>query len=232
MNPKSCLLLSSLLSIVLHSPLSSLAASNDSLAESGSTQLPIEAKGPESLAVWSGGALLIVQYRFSDSPVFSSFDREGKLISQFTFTIPEARVNTVFDRSFARGFDGSVAIVGSAYTADSRGTSYLAWVSPDGMNQNIVRLSPFHAWAVTVAADGAIWVAGDEKKVGQEPDLSQSVIRRYDKTGKLLGSYIPWSNLHVDAQRSPAEESILVSSKERVGWYSRFQNVSARHDQV
>jgi hypothetical protein len=202
---------------------SGLAAPGDDLKEGGSTQLSIEALGSDAFGVWSGGALLVVKDRFSGAPTFSAFDREGKLISQFTFTIPEARVHIVFDHDFARGADGSLAIVGSAYTADSRGTTFLARVSPDGANQTIVRLSPFDPRAVTVAMDGTIWVAGFERtEQGQEPDLSQNVIRRYDKTGKLVGSYIPWSSLQVDGRRRPTDDSILVSSKDRVGWYSPF----------
>lgn len=201
---------------------SGLAAPGDDLKESGSTQFPIELAW-DSFAVWSGGAFLMVQNRFSDAPVFSAFDREGKLISQFTLTIPEARVHIVLDRAFARGTDGSLAIVGSAFSADSRGTGYFAWVSPDGRSQSVVRLAPFIPRAVTIAWDGTIWVAGyEETEENQEPDQAQHVIRRYDKTGKLLGSYVPWSSLHVDPHRRPAEDSILVSSIDRVGWYSPF----------
>jgi hypothetical protein len=222
---KLFLLFSGLLFMAFIGELCDLAAAGDALAlaERGSTQLSSPALGPDTTAVWSGGALVVVQGRFSGSPTFSTFDREGGLISKQTFTIPEGRVHAVFDHDFARGVDGSLAIVGLGYTADSRGTTFLARVSPDGTNQTIVRLSPFVPRAVTVAVDGTIWVAGFERtEEGQEPDLSQDVIRSYDKTGKLIGSYVPWSSLQVDFHNRPAEDSILVSSKDRVAWYSPF----------
>jgi hypothetical protein len=75
---------------------------------------------------------------------------------------------------------------------------------------------------VTIAADGTIWIAGDERwEPGMAVDRSQDLIRHYDKTGKLLGSFIPWSSLaSATDPKPPSYDSLLVSSKDRVGWYS------------
>ena len=197
------------------------AGTPDELTVKGSTEVPF-AVSTDTHAVWSGGALLVAQDRFSGAPVFQVFDREGKQLSQFTFTMSGAGLINIYDHSFARGLDGSLAIIGSAYSGDSRGAAFLAWVSSDGQEQVVVRTSPFIPRALTVASDGTIWVAGKEEKVpGEEPDRSQHVIRHYDKTGKMLGSFISWSSLGIEPHTlHPAENSILISSRDRIGWYS------------
>jgi hypothetical protein len=74
---------------------------------------------------------------------------------------------------------------------------------------------------VTLASDGTIWVAGHDSNPQQkEQDYSQHLIRRYDKTGKLLGSFIPYSSLITDPPTLPYVHSVLLSLKDRVGWYS------------
>jgi hypothetical protein len=174
----------------------------------------------ETFAVWSGGAFVFVQHRLSGAPDFQIFDRNGKQISQFTFRIPGATVINIYDHSVALGADSSLAIVGTAYTDDSKGGMFLAWVSPDRQQQTIVRTSPFFPKAVTMAADGTIWVAGYEPKPHRDYDYNQNLIRRYDKTGKLLGSFIPWSSLGTTPRPIPAVDSVLLTATDRVGWYS------------
>lgn len=195
--------------------------SSDLLTPSGSTTIPFSF-GQGTFARWSGGTLVVVQDRFSRAPTFRVFDREGREISRHTFTIPDAAHINAY--AFARGGDGSLVVGGTAFTRDSRGASFLAWVSQDRSAQTTIRTSPFVISAVTVAADGTIWVAGHRKRnSADEPwDYTQHLIRRYDKTGKLLGSYVPWSSLEAPVPRTspPDNLSQLVSSADRVGWYS------------
>jgi hypothetical protein len=114
-----------------------------------------------------------------------------------------------------------MAIVGTAYTDDSRGGIFAAWVSRDRQEQTIIRTNPFFPEAVTLASDGTIWVAGrNSDPQHKERDYSQNLIRRYDKTGKLLGSFIPWSTLGADPHTVPSAHSVLVPLKDGVGWYS------------
>src|SRR5713101_131721 len=161
----------------------------DALTPTGSAQMPLTIN-KDRIAVWSGGALVFVQDRFSDAPIFRILDRNGAQLSEFRFSIPGAVLINIYDNSVARGSDGALAIVGTAYSDDSRGSMFVAWVSPDGQQQTIIRTNPFFPEAVTLASDGTIWIAGQEGR-----DYSRPLIRRYDKTGKLLGSFIPWSRL-------------------------------------
>lgn len=196
-------------------------ASSDLLTPAGSTTVPFRF-GSGTLGIWSGGALAVVQDRFSRAPTFRIFDRTGREISRHLFTIPEAaHINSY---AFAHGWDGTLVVGGTAFTSDGRGTNFLAWVSPDRSEQTIIRTSPFVVSAVTVAADGTIWVAGHRKRISAaEPwDYTQPLLRRYDRTGKLLGTSVPWSSLEAPAARTlpPDNLSQLVSSADRVGWYS------------
>jgi hypothetical protein len=201
--------------------LGGLAASTVQLMPEGTTTIPFSFVR-DTLGVWSGGALLVAQDRLSAAPTFRVFDHDGVEVSRHTFTIPEATHINAY--SFARGWDGSLVVGGSAFTNESRSASFVAWVSPDRQEQTVVRTSPFVVSAVTVAADGTIWVAGHRKRTAadEEWDYSEPLIRRYDKTGKLLGSFIPWSSLQPPLGIQPPDmRSLLVSSPDRIGWYSR-----------
>jgi hypothetical protein len=195
------------------------SATVKALTPTGATQMPF-ALAFETFAVWSNGAFVFVQDRLSGAPRFQFFDREGKQVSQFTFSIPGASLINIYDHSVALGLDASLAIVGTAYTDDSKGGMFVAWVSPDRQEQTIIRTSPFFPKAVALASDGTIWVAGYEPKPHRDYDYSQHLIRRYDKTGKLLGSFIPWSSLGTTPRPVPAVDSVLLTTKDRVGWYS------------
>jgi hypothetical protein len=184
----------------------------------GRMEIPFQFVSHSTDAVWSSGTLLELEDRPSSAPVFRTWDRAGKLLSEMTFTFPDASHINIYSNSFARGADGSLAIIGSADTNDVGEILFLAWVSSDG-HQTIVRLSDFFPHATTIAADGTIWVAGANGSA--QDGQVQNLIRRYDKTGMLLGSFVPWSTrLTPHKSLPPAVRSVLVSSKDRVGWYS------------
>lgn len=195
------------------------------LKQTRSANGPMEGNG-QPVGNWSGGSLVLVSDARSSAPVFRAFDRNGQQIGELTFTLPGASLINIYSGVFARGFDGSFAISGSAYTADSRGTAFLAWVSAGGRRQTVIRTPPFIADAVTMAHDGTIWAAGFEH--GKMHSGDYDVIRRFDRSGKLIGSAIPRSSLPVvDHKRfvEPAVYSYLASSRDRVGWYSEAAGI-------
>ena len=187
----------------------------NALVSGGRTEIPFQFVSRSTDAAWSSGTLLELEDRFSSAPIFRTWDRAGKLLSEITFTFPGAYHINIYSNSFARGADGSLAIIGTADTNDAGGIRFLACVSPDGQ-QTIVRLSDFFPYSATIAADGTIWVAGANGSA--QHGTLQNLIRRYDKTGALLGSFIPWST--PQKILPPPVRSVLVSSKDRVGWYS------------
>lgn len=191
------------------------------LAQAGKTQIPYVLPGRPG--IWSGGAFVTVDDN-NGLPLIRAVNKGGELVSQIEFTIPGARSASVFSGMFARGFDGSFVLAGGAYADDDRAAAFLAWLSADGQRQTIVRPYPFIPSVVTMAADGSIWAAGREVQEDdrnlEKPDYN--IVRRYDRTGRLLGSFISRSSLQLKpGSLSPGEYSYLVASRDRVGWYSQ-----------
>jgi hypothetical protein len=56
--------------------------------------------------------------------------------------IPGARRINIYQNMFSRGPDGFIAVSGSAYQDDNTASAFVGLISPDGLNQNIIRTSP------------------------------------------------------------------------------------------
>lgn len=189
------------------------------LLEVGRTKIPFDFQG-KRLPKWSGGALVVADDKNPALSTIHTFGKDGYLLSSTPFAIPES--SRVRIASFARSSDGTLAVVGSAYTADSRGSLYLAAISPDGQRQQIIRLKPFAPFEVAISSDGTYWVAGRELVDGREVNPSHKVIRRYSASDGEIGAYIPRSSLTSYRHGHPAHDSFLVPSGDRVGWYSNI----------
>lgn len=201
------------------------AQSERTLVATSSTEMPV-ATGHDTFWAWSGGELVFVEGRFSASPTVYLISKDGGIVSRFSFTIPKLHPYFVYDHCVARGPDGTILLAGSATTDDGDYTSFLATVAPDGTSKTVVRLHPFLPAAATIAADGTIWVAGAvHPKRGDKADTDQYLIRRYDSKGDLLNSFVKWSDVTTrDYHLTPAHESQLLASKDRIAWYSPTVN--------
>jgi hypothetical protein len=197
-----------------------LRAATTELIPGGSVDMPFHlGPGASTYATWTNGSFVFEQDRHSAAPLLRFFDKNGTQVSEFQFSIPGAGLINLYDHSVALGLDDSLAIIGTAYLDDSGGAMFVAWVSPDRKEQTVIRTSPFFPEAVTIASDGTIWVAGHEvREKNQKRDYSRPLIHRYDQTGKLLGSFLPWSS--VDTAVLPIPESSLLPFKDHVLWYS------------
>jgi hypothetical protein len=108
---------------------------------------------------------------------------------------------------------GEIAVIGSAYTSDGRGTTFVGRILADRQHQTITRVWPYCPMAVTFAADGTIWTIGHLKDDANTTIRAYSVLRRFDASGKMLGS----TNVSL-AERTTQGLSHLRSSPDRVGW--------------
>jgi len=173
----------------------------------------------EPVGRWSGGAYLAIQDHSSAAPMLLVYNQSGELLQRVTIEIPGAGYVLVLNNWFARRDDGYLAVVGTA-SNEQLGAGYLDIISPDAKSQTVVRLFPYGAEAVTFAPDGTIWTAGIENH--DDPGTSQDylMLRRFDITGKQIGGAVPRSEF--PARSIPLAGSILVSSKDRVGWLSPF----------
>jgi hypothetical protein len=174
------------------------------------------------IGVWSGGAFLLVENAHSTAPLIREFDNTGREISQFELNIPGAHRINVYSGGFARGFDGTLAIVGSAFTNDGRGAAFLASVSVDRKRQDVIRTAPYAPRVVTIGADGTLWTAGNEIEDGQLLKGDYKIVRRFDRNGRMIGAHVPRSSLSLErGYPTPIEYSHIVSSKDgRIGWFS------------
>jgi hypothetical protein len=191
------------------------------LVQVSSNQLPFNVVS-HAFAEWQRGSFVFVSDRFSSTPVLQFFDKNGQPTSTYSFSIPKAGLIQLYDNSIAIGPNGSLAITGTAFSDDSREGRFLALVSPDRQEQTVIRISPFNPRAVAIATDGTVWLAGDQTKPRYETqDHSQLLIRHYDTTGKLLGTFISWSDVQSESRTlPPTSYSILFSLKDGMGWYS------------
>jgi len=204
--------------VILIMPAMILAADGVALTVTGTTQLGRDFEGKE-VPWWSGGALLALDgTRFTSQPYVRAFDRNGDAMFSAPFQLADGSVHSVY--RLARGSDGIVALAGSAFFNDGARSlgHFIAWIAPDGKEQHVFRTS-FVPDEMTVASDGAIWAQAWDGL--REKDRNRGIIRRFDRSGKLLGAFVPKSSLTKYLKvGDDIVPSHLVASRDRIGWYS------------
>ena len=161
---------------------------------------------------WDGASLVGLISNHSNGPVLLTIDRDGKR-DETLFTLQDAGHINLFDMAVSS--KGEIATVGDAIGGE-RGTSFVARISSDRKDQIVTRTWPYCPMVVTFAPDGTIWTIGHLKDEANTREVAFHVLRRFDPSGKLLGSTM----LHIGG-RGTDETSYLRSSKDRVGWYTR-----------
>jgi hypothetical protein len=189
------------------------------VAEKETTEIPVAFR-QHTWAVWSGGALLMIEDRSTNSPRIHVIDREGKDTLQFYLTIPDGGGFFVGDSGVARGLDGVIAVVGFADFPEQR-SGFLGIVSSDGSKQKYIQLSPYRPESVTVAPDGTIWVVESRHGAGDTKGHDEGLMALYDKNGKLLHSFIPLADTESEWHSHSTMNSVLMASKDRIAWYSK-----------
>lgn len=162
---------------------------------------------------WNGEILVGYENNHSSGPVIYTIDRVGRR-DEALFVLQDGSQINITD--IAASSDGEIAIVGSAFTADTRGTTFLGRIATDRKQQTITRLWPYCPRVVTFAPDGTVWTIGNLKDFENTRDLARNVLRRFDRTGRMLGS----RSLEVKGWQT-AGTSFLSASQDRVGWFTR-----------
>jgi hypothetical protein len=172
----------------------------------------------ERVAVWSGNALVVAQGPLTDPVAFAAFDRSGATVFSAALSVPGAASNGV--RSWARAADGVVAVCGLSLAKDGRGAPFIAWFSPDGDSEHIIRTEPYLANLIAFAPDGTIWTVGHDlnahlSEKGVNPDAG--VVRHFDRAGKALDTFVPRSSFQNPVHLSSNSGHLAVAAG-RVGW--------------
>jgi hypothetical protein len=167
---------------------------------------------------WNGNALVGIEISDSKTPLVYAIDREG-LREDLWIELPGAEA--VHVQSAAGGFDGAIALVGGAVGADSRGGHFLMWISPDRQRKIVTQIEPYVGEVVTIAADGTIWTAGALRNDTYVRDAAKAnVLKRYDKSGKELGSQSMRARARPGIAPDAVSLSYLMASGDRVGWFT------------
>lgn len=161
---------------------------------------------------WNGAQLVGYDNNHSSGPIVYTIDRDGRRVETL-FTLQDGALINIYD--IAASKDGEIAIVASAFTADKRGSTFMARIASDRTSQVITRTWPCVPVVLTFAADGSVWTIGHLKDENGA-DVARNVLRRFDSTGKMIAT----KTLQVRAWQT-GQTSFMSASKDRVGWFTR-----------
>lgn len=166
---------------------------------------------------WENG--LLVGFDFDAQPArVYAYDRAGRLVTQAAITLPDAARLRLYGVAASR--KGVIAVSGSAYSADGAAAAFIAWISPAGAVERVMRTSPFAAIRLCFSPDEVLWAAGREVTPDFKDEAPHDVLRRYDGEGRLLQSLLPRASFQSYDSYHPAVRAYLVASEDRVGFYS------------
>lgn len=177
---------------------------------------PLRQNSGSFLPFWSGHSLLEAVDSPSDMPIIWSTDKDGRQ-ERIPFAIPGGHYISVY--GLAGGQDGTIAVIGSAYSGDERAGMFLALIAPDQSRQTITRLSPYVPEAVIVTPDGVVWILG--YLISNGAATEPNILRRFDSAGKILSTSVVDANGRFGVGRNATSSSLLRSSVDRVGWLTR-----------
>ncbi len=173
---------------------------------------------------WSHGAFLFqsVSGGAGLPSTFYTLDREGRLVSSVTVSIPDAGAVIVTGRD--RREDNSIVFIGQATSAYGQPVPFIGLISADGRTQQIIRTAPYWPYMLSIAPDGTFWTLGYEM-VNFDPSAPEvnpgaGVLRHFDGAGKLLRSALPQSHFVKNAaSENRLTSGLLAATSNRIGWY-------------
>lgn len=171
---------------------------------------------------WNGGYL--VRWTRENSPSDTAenvfvYDRNGKLVGKTRIWLPDASL--IYLDNVVVGPHAEIAAVGRAVDRSGIFADFLARLTLATHQLQVVQTSPFHGRDVAFGPDGTLWVVGYE--VGPEnrvSDSDYSIVRHFDASNRLEGSYVPHSSLQctkVEAGSFTVAEPAILTSSDRVG---------------
>lgn len=161
--------------------------------------------------VWGGGVIAEYENNDSSGPIIYTIDMEGRR-DEFLLTFQDGAYIQI--HNIAASAHREIAIVGGALTADGRATTILARIASDHKRQTITRLWPYLAEVAAFGPDGTIWTIGND---ADGLDNSRHFLRRFDASGKLLGSTTFWARASTGGETA----SFLSASRDRIGWFTK-----------
>jgi len=169
---------------------------------------------------WSHGGYLVVDQVAGSPPVFYSLDRDGIWTATAQFRNPDP---TRFSMSaWDRQSDGTIVFSGQTETSPRVVSPFIAFTSPDGATQRMIRTDRYFPYEVAIAPDDSFWTLGFQMADFNDPNEPAAsgahVLRHFDRTGTLIGSAFPQSDFTFK-ERCALGHVLLAAAQDRVGWY-------------
>jgi hypothetical protein len=171
--------------------------------------------------LWSGNALLALEKSGTEHPIIHSFAADGR-DTPAVISIPQAAIVNV--NSVAHAARGALLACGYALDSAGHRSGFIYVASPDRQNTQVIRTSGFYyPYRVATTPDGSVWVQGWEPGdiIGKQINWRASVIRRFDKDGRLSGEFLEQRRVLRSMPRNilTSTPGFLASSSTRVGWH-------------
>jgi hypothetical protein len=183
-----------------------------------STKVVHEHDPNNHIPVFSGDAFLSLRGNQSATPAIEAIDLQGNPIGFTSIVVPDARITGI--NCFSRGSDGTVAAGGWSTSYEGKTAAFVAASPGPGQALNIIRTNPYVPRQLAVGADGTVWTAGEVVNRKSEPpdaDPEGGTLRHFDRSGKLLESFFPYSRLN---DRVRVAMGFLAAAHDRIGWIS------------
>ncbi|MGI9074292.1 MAG: hypothetical protein ACR2JB_23935 [Bryobacteraceae bacterium] len=184
---------------------------------------------------WSHGAFLYADLGAGGvPPTFYTLDRDGRLLSSATASIPGSADVSLGD--FDRRDDSSIVFIGEAHSVYGQPVPFIALISADGRTERVIRTAPYNANMLGLAPDGTFWTLGYEM-VGRNvsaPELNPDagVLRHFDRAGRLLGSSGPQSQFVKLYTARRLGAGYIAATRSRIGWYAPFWGKGGQYVEI
>ena len=176
---------------------------------------------------WENGLMVLYQDDIQP-PEVSVFNNDGRMLMKAAVTVPDAA--RVWIEGTAVSQTGTIAVSGPAMKNDGSVAGVIAWLRSDGTIERLVRTSPFTARRLCFTSDGTLWAAGRERSEDGRSESPHNILRRYDKNGQVIGSYLPNTDFTKYSHEATAEDSFLMSTNDTIGLYSASSRVFVELD--
>jgi len=161
---------------------------------------------------WERGYLLGYDL---DNSIAMAVDRSGALVLQAKIAPREASHVLMYDVSASPS--GTFAVALSGIGPNGGPSGFIALLDHAGRTAQLIQISSGVPYLICFADDGSLWAAVRTFD-GEVSGASYEILRRYDGSGRLIGSAVP-RNLFA-AGLFPGELGTLSASHDKIGLFS------------
>lgn len=146
---------------------------------------------------YAGG--YVMQYDRRDNPMVKVFGPDGHAGVTLMVQLAKAPLPGVND--VAVDTDGSFVVAARSTTTAKDSARGVVLFEASGAQAAVIDTGTWEPWHVTIAPDHSIWVMGHEGGFRQDYNM----VRRYSRSGDLLGSYLPRTSFGPQGRVEAAE---------------------------